>query len=249
MPLLLRSIRGARSRAPPRGTATSSCARRARWGTTPRRWTSRPTRPRSPPTRTRRRWSSCSRPTPTPHHKAPTCPPAPLPGHYAAQPQVRLATVSASPQSSSATCSASDQPGSGSILPSCESPAEVGSTCTAAHLNGQIDEIDVPGGRSGRRVEPLSMSNPGDQLREYCTTRADTGREEMKTKMARNNGPRRSANEQTERLMVAEPMMTTRGSQGEIAEVSRLAEFPSKVTVSTPPSSAAKLANNPMLRD
>ena len=92
------------------------------------------------------------------------------------------AMVSDGPRSSSATCSASDQPGSGNSLPGRAPPAEMGSTCTAAHLNGQIDEIDVPGRRSVRQVELLSVSNLGDRLQEYYTTRADSGREDTRTK-------------------------------------------------------------------
>ena len=66
-------------------------------------------------------------------------------------------------------------------------------------------------------------------------------------KMASNDTTWRPASEQTEWWMVAEPTMTTSGSQGGIAEMNGLAEFPSKVTTSTPPSSAAKLANNPVI--
>ena len=133
------------------------------------------------------------------------------------QPYHNSSVVSPSdgPRSSSATCWASDQPGSENSRPGRASPAEMGSTCTAAHLIGQIDEIDVPGRRSVRQVELLSVSNLGDRRREYSTTRADTGRGDRRTKVAGNDVPMRPDNEQTEWWMVARPTRETRGSQGE----------------------------------
>ena len=81
------------------------------------------------------------------------------------------------------------------------------------HLTSQIDETDRLGGRRGRLVETLSMSNLGARLRQHRVTRVDTGQEAEQTKVAGNDTTGRPAKGRTEWWMVAEPTMRMSESQ------------------------------------